>query len=56
MILAQVQKIIVHRSQLEADVSDWFSSNPAAVLWFMGGGVALVLILYYGQNLFNRKR
>jgi hypothetical protein len=44
MILAEIQRVIVYRSQLEADAAEWWYNNPAAILWAMGLGLAVIII------------
>jgi hypothetical protein len=50
MILAEIQRVIVYRSQFEADAAEWWYNNPAAVLWAIGLGLATII----AAALFNK--
>lgn len=56
MILAEIQKIIVYRSQNEADLADFFNTHPEAILWFVGCGLILVAVLYFGGLWWTKKK
>lgn len=50
------QVVVVYRSQFEADSAEWWYSHPEAILWFIGGGLFLILALYFWSVWLDKKK